>query len=92
MIINGKNYRLTKHGRARFRERVAIINDDRLILSTAANGLPHYEFVFTPDRNDPTVQRLTTVYYLPTHPHYRSKPHGDIDRSNQRGQDRQSTT
>ena len=73
MMINGQNYRLTKHGRARYRERVANINDDRLILATAAAGLPHYQFIFMPDRTDPTVKRLTTVYYLPTHPHYRSK-------------------
>lgn len=70
MIIDGKHYRLTKHGRQRYRQRVAPITDDRLIIATAHAGLPGYVFKWLPDTKHPNTWRLITVYYAHTHPNY----------------------
>ena len=73
MIINGKHYRLTKHGRQRYRERVAPVTDDRIIIATAHAGLPDYKFIWLPDAKHADTWRLITVYYAPSHPHYKEE-------------------
>lgn len=46
MHINGTNYHLTKHGRKRFRQRVAPLADDRMIIRMALEESPLYRFVW----------------------------------------------
>lgn len=62
MYLHGMNYRLTKHGRKRFTERISNTTSDREIIETAVEGLNGYQFVWAPDKNEPnTGRRLVTV-------------------------------
>jgi len=61
MFHNGYDWRLTKHGRARFLERVGICADT-VMLITAIQGKEGYTFIWAPDRVYPTQgRRLVTV-------------------------------
>lgn len=59
MWINGDNYRLTKHGRKRFLERVGQVTDAQM-LRVAVHGMKGYRFVWRPDRSG-VGYRLVTV-------------------------------
>jgi len=56
-------WRLTKHGRARFIERLGMMKDNEMILK-AILGHEDYTFVWAPDQKYPvTGRRLVTVLY-----------------------------
>ena len=71
MIIEGKRYLLTRHGRERYLLRVNPHALDREILESAVQGMRHYVFIWAPDRKRPDTKRLVTVYYAPTHPKFK---------------------
>lgn len=57
MTIDRENYRLTKHGRQRFIERVGLLPDNDII-KEAAKGIESFRFIWRPDG---TGLRLVTV-------------------------------
>lgn len=62
MYVNGRNYRLTKHGRKRYIKRIGQ-ETDKNILKNAIHGLQGYEFIWQNDRKHKKDFRLITVYY-----------------------------
>lgn len=60
MTINGTNYRLTKHGRARYLERVGFAEDSEIIRNTA-RGIPGYQPIWKPCRKE--GYRLVTILF-----------------------------
>jgi hypothetical protein len=71
MYLAGTNYRLTKHGRARYLERVGQATDSGMIVH-AVKGDPRFRFVWKPDvqflRGScyPQGANVTTGYRLVT--------------------------
>ena len=62
MTIEGINYRLTKHGRQRFLERIGKVSDSEMLV-TAVAGLNNFKFIWKPGISDGF--RLVTVIVEP---------------------------
>ena len=67
LYINGITYRLTKHGRKRFLERVALIPDS-VIIKVAQKGklfnfFRGFDYKVLPDSRQWDSMRLITVYF-----------------------------
>jgi len=65
MTINGMNYRLTKHGRKRFLERVGAFFSDAQMIQIAVAGTPGCQFVWKPEARGRNGLRLVTVLKYP---------------------------
>lgn len=61
MTINDKNYRLTKHGRKRYIERVGTTNVDSEIIQDCVNGKTIKQAVWKPALRNGNGLRLVTV-------------------------------
>ena len=65
MLIEGRNWRLTKHGRQRFLERVGVMTDSQIIMSAQSGVvfkvITGFKYKWCPDRARRRDKRLVTV-------------------------------
>lgn len=64
MLIDGKHYWLSDHGRDRYIERICdgvCTESDGQIITNAVAGVPGFVFVWKPDGKNPKGKRLVTV-------------------------------
>lgn len=62
MYSNGTNYRLTKHGRKMYLERVGQATDSEM-LTNAISGLSGYRFIWKSEKPGSRDKRLVTVLF-----------------------------